>query len=285
MSEPVRRQINREGGVISYLDWENAHPALHFAHATGFNAETYRSLLQPLSEKLRILASDSRGHGFTTLPQSTAQLKGWTVYRDDLAALLQAVHPGPIILAGHSKGAIISMMLAAKFPQRVRALVLLEPVLVPDDVVRPASVPDGPPNLAVRAARRRATFPSFDAAFENYRGRGAFTTWPEEMLLDYLKGGLIRTENGEEVRLACAPAWESQSFESTPAGAAKLAANVHCPVTVLHASDGTAGAAQIAVLAKAKPDTRIVHVPGASHFLPMEYPQIVRDEILHIVHR
>jgi len=268
---------------MSYLEWGNTHPALHFAHATGFNAETYCQLLAPLSARLHILASDSRGHGFSTLPESTAQLKGWTVYRDDLGALLNAVHPGPLILAGHSKGAIISMMLAAQFPARVRALVLLEPVLVPEH--RPSVLPaDAPPSLAVRAARRRAVFPSADAAFESYRGRGAFTTWPEAMLRDYLKGGLIRTGNGDEVRLACAPAWESQSFDSTPTGAAKLAAKLRCPLTVLHASDGTAGAAQVAELLKAKPDARLVHVPGATHFLPMEHPELVREEILRIAH-
>ena len=268
---------------MSYLEWDNAHPALHFAHATGFNAETYCQLLQPLSDRLHIFASDSRGHGFTTLPESTAQLKGWTIYRDDLAALLNAAHPGPLILAGHSKGAIISMMLAAQFPARVRALVLLEPVLVPE--IRAATLPpDGPPNLAVRAAKRRAVFASAEAAFESYRGRGAFTTWPDEVLRDYLKGGLIRTGNGEEVRLACAPAWESQSFESTPAGGAKLAAKVRCPLTVLHASDGTAGSAQVAELARAKPDARLIHVPGATHFLPMEHPELVREEIIRIAH-
>ena len=283
MTAPVRRQINREGGAMSYLAWDNAHPALHFAHATGFNAETYCELLQPLSDRMQILASDSRGHGLTTLPESTARLKDWEVYRDDLSALLNAVHPGPLVLAGHSKGAIVSLMLAAQFPARVRALVLVEPVLVPEN--RPtATPPDAPPNLAVRAAKRRAVFASANAAFESYRGRGAFTTWPDAMLRDYLKGGLIATGSGEEVRLACAPAWESQSFESTPTGAAKLAAKVRCPLTVLHASDGTAGSAQIAELMRAKPDAHIVHVPGATHFLPMEHPERVREEILRIAH-
>jgi pimeloyl-ACP methyl ester carboxylesterase len=270
---------------MSYLEWDNAHPALHFAHANGFNAETYTALLEPLSDRFHVFASDARGHGLTTLPESTAQLKDWTVYRDDLSALLHAVHPGPLVLAGHSKGSIISIMLAAMFPARVRALVLAEPVLVPEHMVRPAVMPpDAPPNLAVRAAKRRAVFPSREAALDAYRGRGAFSTWPEQVLVDYLKGGMIRTGNGEEVRLACQPAWESRSFESTPSGAAKLAAKVRCPMTVLYAGNGTASAQEIQVIAKAKPDARLIHVPGATHFLPMEHPELVRAEIVRIAH-
>ena len=56
------------GGEVSYLEWENSGPALHFAHANGFNAETYRRLLQPLASLFHIFALDMRGHGFTTLP-------------------------------------------------------------------------------------------------------------------------------------------------------------------------------------------------------------------------
>ena len=283
MHQPLRRQINIRDGAVSFLEWPGDGPALHFAHATGFNAETYRSLLAPLAGRFHIFASDARGHGFTALPETTDDLKGWIVYRDDLRAFLDAVHPGPIVLAGHSKGAIVSMMVAALRPARVRALVLIEPVLVPGDRAMAVRSGDAPPDLAVRAAKRRAVFASFDAAFEAYRGRGAFATWPDETLRDYLKGGLVETGNGDEVRLACAPSWESQSFQATAVGAAKLAADVRCPLTVLYASDGTASAPEIQVLAAAKPEARLVHMPGATHFLPMEHPDIVRKEIERVV--
>ena len=41
---------------MSTLEWENDGPALHFAHANGFNAQTYQSLLQPLSGRFHIHA-------------------------------------------------------------------------------------------------------------------------------------------------------------------------------------------------------------------------------------
>ena len=48
MTEPQRRSMPFDDGTISYLEWTDAPagaPLLVFAHANGFNAFTYRSLL------------------------------------------------------------------------------------------------------------------------------------------------------------------------------------------------------------------------------------------------
>ncbi|MBV9331213.1 MAG: alpha/beta hydrolase, partial [Alphaproteobacteria bacterium] len=179
MSAPFRKSLPVEEGDVSFLEWKGARPGLHFAHANGFNAQTYQSLLSPLAEDFRILASDMRGHGFTTLPARAGKNR-WTVYGHDLESFLDAVHPAPLVLAGHSMGAIASLMLAAKRPERVRALVLAEPVLVPPlahvkmRLARLAGLRPAAPDLAERAARRRELFPSREEAFAAWRGRGAF---------------------------------------------------------------------------------------------------------------
>lgn len=287
MIEPTRRKIARDGGEVSYLEWHNAHPALHFAHANGFNGEVYRSLLAALAGRFQIFASDMRGHGFTTLPTSPGMTKGWTVHGNDLNDFLVKVHSGPLVLAGHSMGAIASLMVAAHHPERVRALVLAEPVLVPSAMafalmrlaratgIRTAA----PPDLAERAARRRDVFASFDEAFYAYRGRGAFQTWPEQVLRDYLRGGLVETGNGTEMRLGCKPWWEAENFRSSPPGVARLVKLVRCPLTIIVGENGTARDKEVSAIERLHRGTRVVKVPGASHFLPMERPDIVRDEI------
>ena len=131
MNAPARRILPLSDGNISYLEWEGSGPTFHFAHATGFNAETYVPLLAPLADKLRILASDARGHGFTTLPTGPGVARNWAIYREDLAKFLAATIKAPAILAGHSMGATVSAMIAAAFPDRVKALILIEPVLPP----------------------------------------------------------------------------------------------------------------------------------------------------------
>ena len=171
-------------------------------------------------------------------------------------------------------GATASLMLAALRPEKVRALVLVEPVLVPAGIV------PGDNDLARRAEKRRDAFASQDEAFALYRGRGAFKTWPDETLRDYLRGGLEPWEGG--MRLSCRPAWEAQNFRSTPPGVSELAAQLRCPVTLIHAADGTASPGEVEIFKRLYPATRVIAVPGATHFLPMEFPELVREEILRI---
>lgn len=270
----MRRTIPFADGDVSQLVWDGdtGAPVLHFAHANGFNAETYRGLLAPLAGRFRVFASDARGHGFTTLPTAPELARGWTIFRDDLRAVIERIAPEGAILAGHSMGGTASLMLAAHRPDLVRALVLIEPVLIP------AAFEVGDSELARGAERRRNRFPSREAAFALYNRRGAFKTWPDETLRDYLNGGLV--PDGDDMRLACNPAWEAQDFRSAPPGKAALAAALRCPATLIHAADGTARESEVALFKQLYPSTRVVEQDGATHFLPMEFPQTVRDEIL-----
>lgn len=282
----VRKNLTFPDGEVSFLEWAADAPLVHFAHANGFDAQTYRGLLTPLQGRFRVAAIDMRGHGFTTLKAEPGMQTGWRIYGEDLAEVVAGLAQGPVILAGHSMGAIASMMVAARYPQRVRALVLVEPVLMPRfawqmvrllQLVRRRPAPGM--NLAALAAKRRAVFPSFEMALSAYRGRGAFKTWPDAVIEDYLRGGLKPTGNGTEMQLACDPAWEAANFRNAPAGIARLARRVRCPLTLIHGENGIARPREIATIARLKPEARIVPVPGTTHFLPMERPDVVQDEI------
>lgn len=292
MTDALRKIMPLSDGDVSYLEWPAKGPLLHFTHATGFNAETYRGLLTPLEGRFHVAAADMRGHGFSTLTATPGPLADWTTFGRDLAVILDRLDRGPTLLAGHSMGAITSLMVAASHPDRVRGLVLVEPVLVPRFARVKARLsrllgrePLQNSNLAESAARRRTTFASYEAALTAYRGRGAFKTWPDETLADYLRGGLIATGNGSEMRLACAPAWESSVFQHAPPGIARLAKQVRCPLTLIYASDGTAREEDVQIVARGHGSARLVKVPGATHFLPMERPDVVREEIKRIDRR
>jgi pimeloyl-ACP methyl ester carboxylesterase len=285
MIDPVRKTLSLPGGEVSYLDWPANWPPLHFAHATGFNGETYRSLLAPLAGSFHIFASDARGHGFSALRADPARDANWTTYRDDLVNMLDTLGGPPIVLAGHSMGATTSLMAAAKRPARVARVVLIEPVMVPWRAWLISRLPRSfgfykGQNLAERAALRRDRFPSYEAALAAYRGRGAFKSWPEEMLADYLKGGLKIDPGTGDARLACAPAWEAATFRAAAYDVARLARKISCPLTVIYGTiNSTCRDEGAAALSRGHEGTRIVKVDGASHFLPMEKPELVRAEL------
>jgi pimeloyl-ACP methyl ester carboxylesterase len=61
-----------------------------------------------------------------------------------------------------------------------------------------------------------------------------------------------------------------------------LARELRCPVTLIHAKSGTASENEVAIFKRLYPATRAIAQPDATHFLPMEFPGLVRDEIVRI---
>lgn len=274
---PRARFLDLPDGDVHLLDWGGEGQALHFAHANGFNARTYTPLLGALADKARLFASDLRGHGSTRLPADPAAHKSWSVYPQDLIRVLEAIGAGPYVLAGHSMGGTTSLLVAGARPDLVKALVLFEPVAMAGPMP-PGYDPENSPYVQ-GAVRRRPVFADADAARRAYTGRGAFATWPAEMLDAYLAGGL--TPDAEGMRLACAPAWEAQNFRLGPPPLADILPRVTSPITILHGTIGsTTAPAFLERLAEVRPDARIHKVEGATHFLPMERPDLARAALL-----
>jgi len=284
-AKPRERMIPlpTRGGAMAALDFgppERA-PDIVFSHANGFNARTYRTILQPLAGTLRILALDLRGHGATTLPTRIEGRQGWIEFRDDLLALLAAACPAPVVLSGHSMGGTSSLLAAAAQPKRVRALALFDPVVVPVEAQAQGVSAESP--LVAGALRRRATFPSRQAAFEAYLGRGAFKTWRDVQLADYLAAGLAETETGE-VALTCGPDWEASNFRTHNYDAWAAFRAARCPIRILRAAEGSTFRIEgHEAELEASERITVTTVPGTSHFLPMERPDLVRQTLLDCV--
>ena len=280
--EPQPRMISlpSRGGAMAALDLGPADRPVDivFSHANGFNGRTYRSILQPLAADLRILALDLRGHGASTLPTVIAGRAGWTEFRDDLLALLGAVADAPVVLAGHSMGGTTSLLAAAAEPRRVRALALFDPVVMSGPPPSEALLQESP--LVAGALRRRAVFADRQAAVEAYRGRGGFRTWSDVQLADYVAAGFAATPSGE-VSLTCAPEWEASNFRThnyDPWAAFRAS---RCPIRILRAAEGSTfrmdgHEADLAAVGRITVET----VPGTTHFLPMERPDLVRQTLL-----
>ena len=190
---------------------------LMFLHANGFNGMTYQSILQPLGAKMHVVAADLRGHGATTLPADPRKLKSWNTFRDDMIQVIARVAPEGLVLAGHSLGATTSLLIAAEAPHLVKGLVLVDPVLLPPMLIKHAHVPllrSVYTNSAAKKARDRKStaFSSLEAAEAHFRGRGAFKTWREPFLRDYLVEGLTYGPGEAPYTLACDPKWEAACF-------------------------------------------------------------------------
>ena len=253
---------------------------LVFVHANGFNAMTYRTLLAPLSGSLRIWAPDLRGHGLTRLPTGTAGRRHWHDHRDDLVALLDALNGPPVVLAGHSMGGTSALLAAAERPERVAGLVLFDPVIWSRLAVAAFQLPlldrlASRIPLVKNALRRRAVFDSREQALTAYSGRGAFKSWPEMMLADYLTDGLVETADG--FALACDPAWEASNYAAQSHDPWRALKRLDRPVRILKGETGST--CHVAEHPRGLPHVTVETVPGGTHFFPMLKADVARDAL------
>jgi pimeloyl-ACP methyl ester carboxylesterase len=272
-------------GEIAYLDYGPADraPDLVFVHANGFNARAYRTILAPLAADLRILAIDQRGHGATTLATDRPRTS-WLDLKDDLLAFLDAMQIERVALAGHSMGGTASLFAAAEAPARVRALALLDPVIRspgPTSAVSREAMEASP--MIAGARRRRRNFPSRAAAVLGYHGRGAFRTWTDAQLADYVAAGFRDMPDGT-VDLACTPEWEVSNYLNQDHDSWGAFSRSVCPIHLLRAESDSPGRIdghtdELTATGRIRIDT----IPGTTHFLPMERPELVREAIWEAV--
>lgn len=258
-----------------------------FLHATGFNAITYESILEPLGTRMHAAAVDLRGHGRSRLPAHPRRMKSWNRFRDDVIQLLDKTAPDGAVLGGHSMGATVALLVAAKRPDLARGLVLVDPVLLPRPLYTVYNIPlvnmlIGKSAMAKGALRRRNIFGSPAEAAEQLRGRGAFKTWRSPFLDDYVVDGVLRQDDGRHA-LSCTPEWEAATFSAhryRPWRALRKLRKKRIPIIVLQADkESTSGADVDQRVHNIRPDAAVTRVPGTTHFIPMERPYVVRDAL------
>ncbi|HJQ59161.1 MAG TPA: alpha/beta hydrolase [Vineibacter sp.] len=262
-------------------------PDLVFLHATGFNALTYRPILAAIGRRFRVVAIDQRGHGGSPLAARPERFRDWTDYVDDLVTLgarLWGDAPPPVV-AGHSMGASVALMTAARRPDLADRLVLLDPVMLASRLrllslwLLPLRTRIRRMPIARSAARRRPRFATRAEALASYRGRGAFTTWWPGFLESYVEAGLVDSDAGD-VTLACDPLWEATTFATQRSDIAKAFGRLKCPALMLCGSRDSAVGVSPTRLQVLKPDLRIETVTGTTHFLPMEVPDLVCERLI-----
>ncbi|WP_158502127.1 alpha/beta fold hydrolase [Vitiosangium sp. GDMCC 1.1324] len=112
-------------GPVHYMDFGGSGPTMVLVHGLGGSHHNWMMVGQKLARRARVLALDLAGFGLTPLAGRSASVHANQVLLD---RFLQAVSPSePVLLMGNSMGGALSVMQAARAPQRVSGLVLVDP--------------------------------------------------------------------------------------------------------------------------------------------------------------
>jgi esterase len=119
----MRRSFAHDGLTLSYLDQGGDGIPIVALHAYWMEAGTYADLADALAPKWRVIALDQRGHGHSDHADDLSS----DAFIGDLAAFLDHLNiDGPTIIAGNSIGGTVAFRFAARWPGKVRAMIVEE---------------------------------------------------------------------------------------------------------------------------------------------------------------
>jgi len=180
---------------------------------------------------------------------------------------------------GHSLGGHAMALAAALEPGAFSRLLLIDPVIQSADRYK-ASFTD-----ADFIARRRSRWKSVEEMYSRFLGKPPFSGWKPEILHDYCEFGLL--PEGDEFVLACPPEIEASIYRHWNLPNADISAElavIQQPTVVIRSGrmmpddvfDLSASATDPKLVSRIS-HAEDVYLEGASHFIPMEYPDLIVD--------
>jgi lipase len=268
------------GGALRVGIWDAVGP--HTADVLLVHGITSSHLAWPfvvdaLPDGMRAIAPDLRGRGASRDVRGPA---GMAAHADDLAAVLDALGIGSSPVVGHSMGAFVSVVLAARHPERVSRLLLVDgglpldvpPGLTPDEVVQSV--------LGATADRLHMRFADVAEYLAFWRAHPAFAADWSEPLERYLAYDLV--PEGDALRPATSYATTVEDTIDLNTGTAigdALARLAH-PAVLLTAPRGLRDEqpglyeeGHLAGLLARHPGIRHERVPGVNHYTIVLAPE------------
>ena len=241
-----------------------------FSHGLLWSGKMFAAQVSHLKSRYRVIAYDHRGQG-----QSEVTATGYDMdtLAEDAVALIKTLDIAPCHFAGLSMGGFVAMRLAARHPELIRTMILMETSAQPEPR---ENLPKY--NLLNNVVKLLGTWPvkgavmkiMFGQKFLNDAGRKELRNqWANELLKN--KRSITRavvgvtTRNGVEQELV----------------------NIKCPALIIVGDQDVATVPDKAKFIHSKiPQSKLVIIPGAGHSSSVEEPELVNkalDEFLSVV--
>jgi len=123
LSEPAMITVKGDGIPINLARWEGAGPPVLCVHGLTANCHCWDLMASALCPTHEIMAVDLRGRGRSGRPSTGYSLDH---HVGDLLCVLDDLGLERVVLMGHSLGAFISLVFAARHPERTERLILVD---------------------------------------------------------------------------------------------------------------------------------------------------------------
>lgn len=257
-----QRSVN---GVRLYVEDSGGNgPPVLFAHGLLYSCRMWDAQVPSLRGRFRCICYDHRGQG-----QSEVAASGYDMETlcEDAAALIRSLGVEPVHFVGLSMGGFVGMRLAARYPELVRSLVLI-------DTSAEAEPEENLPRYRTLSFIERWLGPRLvvgpvlkimhGASVRADPARAADLRAVRERFIAMDRIGAVRAVHGVLDRK----------------GVQAELGNIRAPTLVMVGEEDTATVpAKSEAIARAIPGATLVRVPKAGHMAPIDNPGFVTEQL------
>ncbi len=186
--EPREHTIDARGLRFHYVEWgEAGAPAILVLHGLSSMCRIWDPLALAFQDRYRLIALDQRGHGDTSWPSEPEYTTD--AYVADLETLIEAWGLERLAIVGLSMGGMNAIAYAARHPERVTHLGVVD--------IRPALNPEKRPSHQMDKHIAETGHPTFEDEESAFRVRKAAHPYtPDESLRHHVRHLLKRLPDG-----------------------------------------------------------------------------------------
>jgi pimeloyl-ACP methyl ester carboxylesterase len=257
------------GAELPFLFYTGGPRQMLFTHATGFLPWLWHPIIENFVPEHSVWAP------YICNYRSCDPHEGglaWNVVAEDLAAFCRARKIEDHLMVGHSMGATVSAMAVGMYGVKPRAMVLIEPIFLPEQFYEMTPSLEAHP-LASKSMKRLNHWNSEEEAMSYLKSRSFFSSWDPEILYLYKQFGMEKMTQGD-MRLTCTPESEAAMFMGGwCCNPWPLLEKISCPVLVIEGEKSTnIGLVDIQRAVSMLPQGKYGSVADAGHLIPMERP-------------
>jgi len=270
LEAPIDRRVRAHGLELHYLDWGGTArtPAIAL-HGFALNCHSWDEVAPRLRSRLHLLAFDQRGHGLSDRADRVEDYTRENMVAD-LECAVRALDLARPVVIGHSMGGMNAMIFAARHPEIVRALVLVD--------VGPEVSVDGTREVGLFVAGPYELDSLDDWVEHTHR----YYPWRSkerirarlEVSLRETPGGKLAKQYDERFRGGFGGVAEGRDE------LADVARRLRCPTLLVHGAESPVLTREMAERFAAAADcVELVSIPGAGHSVAGDKP----EEFLKVV--